>query len=299
MARPEWLRTFVAVYRAGSVTDASRVRGLSQPAASQQLAGLERVVGSALFVRSPEGMVPTEAGRALYGEVCSALDQLEGVLAGLDGGRVQRSMPAIRLGASAELFAAEVVGRLAGVEAPVVAHFADDVELLGRLERGELDVAVTSTSPSRRSLSAVPGGEKRFVLVSTPHLVPEAGFSSLQALGDWLAGRDWVAYSLELPLTRRFWQTQLGRPFAANLRLVAPDLRAVLRAVVCGLGVSMLPSFVCAGALDSGEVDQLHPIAGLVAPEPWYVCSRQGEAGRPGLAKLLAALAPTGAEVGA
>ncbi len=261
--------------------------GLSQPAASQQLAGLERAVGSALFVRSAEGMVPTERGRSLYGEVCSALDQLEAVLAGLDAGRVARSRPALRLGSSAELFTAEVLARLASVEVTVVAHFADDDDLLGRLERGELDVVVTSTSPPRRSLTAIAGGEKRFVLVAPPRVAPDAPFSSLGRLGDWLTGRDWVAYSLELPLTRRFWQTQLGRPFSANLRLVAPDLRAVLGAVVSGLGISMLPSFVCAGALGSGQVVELHPVAGLVAPEPWYLCVRQGEATRPDVAVLL------------
>lgn len=287
MARPEWLRTFVAIYRAGSVTDAARLRGLSQPAASQQLAGLERAVGAALFVRSPEAMVPTERGRALYGEVCSAPDQLESVLSGLDAGRVPRSRPALRVGSSAELFAAEVLARLASIEVPVVAHFAEDADLLARLERGEIDLAVTSTSPLRRSLEAVPGGEKRFALVGPPHLVPDAGFSSLDQLGDWLCGRDWVAYSLELPLTRRFWQTQLGRPFAANLRLVAPDLRVVLGAVVAGLGISMLPSFVCAGALEAGQIAELHPIAELVAPEPWYVCFRHGEATRPDVAALL------------
>lgn len=287
MARPEWLRTFVAVYRSGSVTDAARLRGLSQPAASQQLAGLERAVGTALFVRRPEGMAPTERGRSLYAEVCSALDQLEVVLAGLDAGRLAQARPALRLGSSAELFSAEVLPRLAGSALSVVAHFGDDGELLGRLERGELDVVLTSATPPRRSITAQQGGEKRFVLVGALDQAREAGFSSLRQLGDWLTGKDWVAYSLELPVTRRFWQSHLGRPFSANLRLVAPDLRAVLGAVVCGLGVSMLPSFVCAGALAAGQIVELHPITELVAPEPWSVCFRQGEATRPDLAALL------------
>lgn len=298
MARPEWLRTFVAVYRAGSVTDAARLRGLSQPAASQQLAGLERAVGAALFVRGPEGMTPTERGRSLYGEVCSALDQLEAVLAGLDAGRVTQARPALRLGSSAELFSAEVLPRLAASALSVVAHFADDVELLARLEHGDLDVVLTSATPPRRSISAQHVGDKRFMLVGAPHQASEAGFGSLRHLGDWLTGQDWVAYSLELPVTRRFWQAHLDRPFSANLRLVAPDLRAVLGAVICGLGVSMLPSFVCAGALADGQIVELHPIADLVAPEPWSVCFRQGEASRPDVAALLAVFSEPRSEDG-
>ena len=47
MSRPEWLRTFLAIYRAGSVAEAARLRGLSQPATSQQLAALERAARQA------------------------------------------------------------------------------------------------------------------------------------------------------------------------------------------------------------------------------------------------------------
>src|SRR5487761_2023933 len=104
MARPDWLRTFVAIYRSGSVTDGARLRSLSQPAASQQLSGLERVVGAPLFVRVAEGVVPTERGRALYADVASALDQLEVVLSGLDAGRVDDWRAAVRVGSSGELF---------------------------------------------------------------------------------------------------------------------------------------------------------------------------------------------------
>jgi len=296
MARAEWLRTFVAVYRSGSVTDAARLRGVSQPAASQQLAALERAVGTSLFVRSPAGMAPTERGRALYAEVCSALDQLEGVLAGLDAGRLVDERPTLRIGSSTELFAAEVLHRLVAFDMPVVAAFGDDADLLRRLEHGELDVAVTSSRPSRRSISARPGGEKRFVLVAAPGTAPPEGFGSLGELGAWCCGQEWVAYSSELPITRRFWQHHLGRPFAARLRLVDADLRVVLDAVTLGVGVSLLPSFLCAAALRAGQVEELHPVAALVDPEPWYVCTRQGDDVRPDVAAFLGSFGSPGAE---
>ena len=69
MASAEWLRTFVAVYRAGSVTDGAALRSLSQPAASQQLRSLERAVGTPVFVRTPHGTDPTRRGRELYAAV--------------------------------------------------------------------------------------------------------------------------------------------------------------------------------------------------------------------------------------
>src|SRR5580704_7901759 len=104
MSRPEQLRTFVAVYRARSVTDGARDRGLSQPAASQQLAVLERSVGSPLFVRTPRGVEPTGHGVALYAETAAVLDQLEAVLAGLDDPPAGRVSGALRIGSTAEVF---------------------------------------------------------------------------------------------------------------------------------------------------------------------------------------------------
>jgi DNA-binding transcriptional LysR family regulator len=287
MTRPEQLRTFVAVYRARSVTDGALQRGLSQPAASQQLAALERAVGGPLFVRTPRGVEPTGRGVALYAETASALDQLEAVLTGLETAPTDRPSAPLRLGSTAEFFSALVLPRIGDGDLAVVASFGDDAELLEQLERGELDVAVMSSVPGRRSLDAVAVGQKRFVLVASPSAVPGTAFGSLTELGDWLVPRSWVAYSLELPITRRFWQTHLGRPFSARLRLVAPDLRAVTGAVERGIGCSILPRFVCARALDERRIVEVHPVSDLIPAEPWFVCFRSGDGTRPPVADFV------------
>jgi DNA-binding transcriptional LysR family regulator len=98
MSRSEWLRTFVAVYRTGSVTVGARSRGLSQPAASQQLAALARAVGGPVVSRGPGGVLPTARGRELYAQVAEPLDRLEDVLADLDGGRLRRRDRPVRPG---------------------------------------------------------------------------------------------------------------------------------------------------------------------------------------------------------
>ncbi len=287
MSRPEQLRTFVAVYRARSVTDGARERRVSQPAASQQLAALERAVGSPLFVRTPRGVEPTGRAVALYAETASALDQLETVLAGLEDVPSGVSTAPLRLGSTAEFFSSLVLPRIGATDLAVVASFGEDAELLPQLERGELDVAVMSSVPGRRSFDAVPVGQKRFVLVGSPRLVPDSPFASLTALGDWLVGQSWAAYSLELPITRRFWQTHLRRPFSARLRLVAPDLRAVTGAVERGIGCSILPRFVCARALEEHRIVEVHPVSDLIPGEPWFVCFRTGDRARRGVAEFV------------
>jgi DNA-binding transcriptional LysR family regulator len=290
MARTDWLRTFVAIYRTGSVSDGARARHLSQPAASQQLTALERNVGGPLFVRGPGGVTPTRQARDLYATVADALDRIEGVLDGLDAGAVRLPPARLQLGASAECFAGVLLSRLAAFPFAVDATFGPDAELLDRLGRAELDVAVTTATTAKRAAVATAIGHKSFVLVAAPDLAPARRFRSLHRLGEWLTGRPWVSYSAELPLTRRFWQDALGRPFAAELRLVAPDLRVVAAAVERGLGTSLLPRFACEEPLRAGRVVEVHPVAGLVPPEPWYASVRPGDLERPAIRAVLDAL---------
>jgi DNA-binding transcriptional LysR family regulator len=287
MSRPDQLRTFVAVYRARSVTDGARQRGLSQPAASQQLAGLERAVGAPLFVRTPRGVEPTDAGVTLYGEIAPAVDQLDAVVGHLDARRARPAPGPVRVGSTAEFFSARVLPLVGATDLALVARFGDDAGLVASLERGELDVAVLSTVPARRSLGAVPIGQKPFALVAAPDRAPAVAFASLDALGDWLVDQAWVAYSLELPITRRFWQVHLRRPFSARLRLVAPDLRAVTEAVERGMGCSILPTFVCARALEENRVVEVHPVADLIPCEPWFLCFRNDEITRSSVQRLM------------
>ncbi len=296
MAASEWLRTFVAIYRTGSVSAGAAQRGLSQPAASQQLALLERRVGLPLFVRTSQGVEPTRRGRQLHAEVADSLDRLEPVLAGIDGGAVVTPDPTIRIGSAAESFAAVVLARIGPDSPPLTARFGSDQVLLDLLEHGELDLAVTSTTPSRRSLSSTPIGMKRFVLVGPPSLVPSTPAGSRSELGAWLTGKPWVAYSSELPLTRRFWLAAFDRPFGGDLRLVAPDLRVVVAAVARGLGISLLPEFACADALARGTVVEVSPVDDVVATEPWFACIRAVDAGRRPLNRLIAALLDAGGQ---
>lgn len=284
MARSEWLRTFVAVYRAGSVTAGARRRGLSQPAASQQLAALRALAGGPLFTRTPAGVEPTPRGRELYGQVADALDRLEEVLAALDGGRLPE--PAVvRIGASAEYAALRLVPALAGVPATVRLRFGSDAELLGLLGSGELDVACLPRLPERRDLAATPLRPEPFVLVAAPELAPPpVEAAEPHRLGDWLAGRPWVAVTVELPRTRRLWTEVLGRPFAGDLRMAAPDRRVVAAAVAAGIGASLLPRYTCQAALDAGAVVEVGAVGDGVPAEPWFACTRAG--GGPAAAPL-------------
>ena len=140
MPASEWLRTFVAIYRAGSVTAGAALRGLSPPAAGQHLSGLERNAGVPLFIRTATGVEPTR-------HMCVQLDHLEPVLVGFDSGAATTPPPSIRFGSSAEYFSFEVVPKFDPSGPAIVATCGGDDEVIGLLERGALDIAMTSTTP--------------------------------------------------------------------------------------------------------------------------------------------------------
>jgi LysR family nitrogen assimilation transcriptional regulator len=62
---------------AGSITRAADILHIAQPALSQQVSGLETQFGQQLLIRSKRGVVPTEAGKALYRHAQRILRQLE------------------------------------------------------------------------------------------------------------------------------------------------------------------------------------------------------------------------------
>jgi DNA-binding transcriptional LysR family regulator len=90
------LHVLMAVAQAGSMSKAAVLLNTTQPAISRSIAELERTIGMRLLERNPQGVEPTEYGRAL----------LKGGVAVFDGNRHEaltspsRDSPAIQPGMS-------------------------------------------------------------------------------------------------------------------------------------------------------------------------------------------------------
>jgi LysR family transcriptional regulator, regulator for genes of the gallate degradation pathway len=106
------MHVFREVARLGSVSAAARAVHVSQPAVTQAIAGLERLFGSPLFVRSSTGMALTRAGEAcrmrierLFAQLREAVVEVTRGAGGeraLDVSRVLRSASLDALGAVVE-----------------------------------------------------------------------------------------------------------------------------------------------------------------------------------------------------
>jgi len=71
------LQVFFAVVQCGSMAKAAAELGVTQPAVSEVIAGLEDAFGIRLFDRSPHGAEPTIYGRALLKRGIAAFDELK------------------------------------------------------------------------------------------------------------------------------------------------------------------------------------------------------------------------------
>src|ERR1700760_1853326 len=140
------LRAFLTIAETGSVTRASEVLHIVQPAVSRQLRLLEEDLGTPLFYRGRHGMEPTEAGTIL-------IDRARRVLRELDQARDEiRPEPGALSGlvsvgllpSTSDLLAAPLVCRLQELypelEVNVTVGYAG--HLRQWLAGGEVDVAL-------------------------------------------------------------------------------------------------------------------------------------------------------------
>jgi DNA-binding transcriptional LysR family regulator len=292
MADLNWYRNFVAVYRAGSVSGAARVKHLTQPAISQQLSALESSIGEPLFVRTPKGMQPTERGKFLYTQIAESLDRLERVNTNLSRVHNNAQNP-IRLGTSPEFFSEYILPRVASHPLRLHTQFVDAKGggLFAQLEAGTLDVVIGVQRSNMRALEDRVLLEKKFYLVGSTQLEPPR---REQALSTWLRQQSWVSYSADLPMIRQFFSSKFKTRFDGHLALIVPDLRAVRLAVQLGMGISILPDFLCDEAIKAGQLQNLWGEKEVIPNERWLMTYRDVDAGRDEFAQLVQLLQDNG-----
>ncbi|MFJ1787051.1 LysR family transcriptional regulator [Streptomyces anulatus] len=251
------LRTFLAVYRAGSLTAAARQVGLSQPTVTAQVRALEEGIGQQLFQRLPRGVVPTTVADELAAEVATHIDALAAVA---ERDLTERSPFAkpLHLGGPAELTSTRVLPALAplvdqGLRLRISLGLSD--ELLEGLAAGRLDLVISTVRPRSRAVTAAPLADEEFVLVAGPSWAARIDRERLAQEGAaCLVGVPLVSYAEELPVIRRYWRTLFGKRPTCSAAVVVPDLRGVLAATVAGAGITVLPRYLCTEELASGTL---------------------------------------------
>ncbi|TQM03996.1 LysR family transcriptional regulator [Pseudonocardia kunmingensis] len=290
---PRRLLTFRAVVRAGSISAGARELGWTQPAVSQQLAGLERAAGTPLLVRGPTGVVPTEAGAAVLrhaeavdGALRAAREEVDDLI-GLRSGTVriaafpsagavvvpavaaalrERAVPAGSPGVQLRTEEAEPPEAVALVRSNDV-HLALAFRYPGPVEAGDLVWHPLAQDPTR------------IVLPATRPPV-----DGLAALRD----EAWVAGCARCRAHLLAACAAVG--FTPDVRHVTDDYVAVQALVARGVAVALLPELALRAATLDGV--RAHPDPAL-APRTIGVLHRPGVDRVPAVAAVLTALRTT------
>lgn len=163
---PEGLRYAQAVARTGSFSAAAREYDVTQPALSNAIRRLEKILGARLFERNTRGARPTIFGATILPRIDAALAALDAITAEARHWRAGEPRP-VRIGVS-PLISADVVARahsaVAGLpgrgRGSLVLREADLSELRTALDDDELDlIVVPAVLPLTRYRHRVIGSE--------------------------------------------------------------------------------------------------------------------------------------------
>ncbi|CAM3241872.1 LysR family transcriptional regulator [Sporolactobacillus spathodeae] len=244
----EWYRSFVAIYKYNSVSEAAKIRIMTQPAMSQHLSSLEAEVGERLFMRTARKMMPTERGKQLYSQVAPLVESLEETTLSFKAACLP-TLSTIRIGSAIEYFSENILDQLQNFKTCTISYFGEADHLLDRLKEDKVDLIITSQKCQIPGIDCIKLCTEQFVISAPKHLqIPPV--DDLKAKEEWLLAQDWISYGLELPIIRRFWREHFKkRPIIKPIHTI-PNLHLILRAIENGAGISLIPTYILKNSMD-------------------------------------------------
>lgn len=256
----DMLAAFLKVADTASVSQAALELGIGKSVVSKRIAVLEDKVQATLFSRSTRKVVLTPAGEAYLDFARRALEEMS---AGIERLRAMRSelTGCIRLTAPVS-WGQHVLARLLPEFLRLHPGIEVELTLADRrldLARERIDIALRwSTTPSPE-LASMPVARVGWVLVAAPAYLKSAGVPSTPpdlrshaCLYYWRENSDdaWMLVARRTapePMEERVNVQVRSRYHVDN-----PD--AVRDAAIAGLGIALLPDYVCSAALESGQL---------------------------------------------
>ena len=254
------LSAFVQVAQQRSVSAAARELGLGKSLVSKRVAQLEAAVKTVLFSRSTRRVALTPAGEAYLDSARRALAELQGAEERLRELRSDLSGP-IRLTAPVSWGQRVLARRLPEF---LRLHPAIEVELqladrMLDLAYERIDIALRWSSLPTTDLSAVPVAQVPWVVVAAPDYLAQAP-----------AGLPDTPQALAAHPCMTYWRTGADDTWTLDNAVLSVDVRvrsryhadnpeAVAEAALAGLGVALLPRYLCEEALADGRLSSLLP----------------------------------------
>lgn len=241
------VRSFVAIVDAGSMVAAAEQVFVTQSALSLQMKRLEELLQQSLFARSGRVLELTRQGELLLPYARRLLSAHDEAVSALDQDRLAGPVRIGMVQDFADVILSGLLGRFGELhpDVQIYARIAGTFDLLGLLDRGELDAILGYAG--ERDASAVRS-------------------ATMTWFGDpALASRDVVPLAvLEPPCRFReaaiFALEKAGRPY--RIAVESPNLSALRAAMSAGLGISCRTPFALPG-LTPLPTDRLPDLPGV------------------------------------
>ncbi len=280
----EWYRSFISIYKHGSVSAAAKARFLTQPAMSQHLSALEAEVGEPLFTRAPRKMIPTDKGKELYTKLVPLIENLESATHEIRHTASKDSLsPVLKIGSPIEYFTGRLLQKVQHVDVRLITQFGTASTLLEDLIQEEVDLIFTPKKQSIAGIEYVKLEEETFVLTAQKGALEQA--SSLEEIESFLRQQKWLSYGLDLPIIRRYWREHFKKRPDIQAHHIIPNLQSILRAIELGIGISILPTYLIEESIKEGKSEVLFPH--LSVNNTLYAAYRIDQKGDPMLREIV------------
>ncbi|MBC9933041.1 LysR family transcriptional regulator [Chitinophaga qingshengii] len=254
----EWLRTFKAIYEAGTLSAAAQELSVSQPGVSLHLNSLEAFTGYKLFDRSARKMVPTEKGKILYNYILAPLKKLETGEQHFHK-RSKEERATISVGMCFETFQFTLEEHIANLPFNLIIKFGEYPQMQHDLDNGLLDLIITPQKGQQQNLQYVPFSKERIVLIAgnkTETAEPEnllAGGKMKEATRI-LKQQLWYSTAADMEHLKNFWVRHFGEHPDFSPNFIVPNISSIIRCLSDGKGFSVVPDFLCTEAIASGKI---------------------------------------------
>lgn len=253
MIRSDLIATFVEIVRQGSLNGAARALRLSRSVISDRLATLEADIGAALIIRSTTGMSLTPEGETFLDHAIKILADMEVARAavgsphGAISGRLRVATPT----ALASEWLTPLFASFMRAHPNVVLEISAADRTIDIVSEG-FDLAIRSARHPDSDLLAKRLTTGRRVIVCSPEFAAQNTLPS--SIHD-LAGHRFAVYRNRRPTADWTFNTDHGTASAKPVGVFEADDGPVLRrAVIEGVGICLLPTFIVSAALCAGEL---------------------------------------------
>ncbi|TAL91701.1 MAG: LysR family transcriptional regulator [Rhodanobacter sp.] len=252
---------FAAVVEHGGFSAAGRALGIPKSRLSKRVAQLEERLGVRLLQRTTRRFVVTEVGERFYTHCRAVLEEAQAAQDAVDELRAE-PRGVVRLSCPVSLtqtvLAYLLPDFLAAYPKIQVRVLSSDrrVDVIG--EGYDLAIRVRSKLDTDANLVIRSFGHAFTTLIASPALLQAHGRPTTP---DELAGLP--ALSMREHEGAQVWELvdAQGRQVHVEVqaRLITGDFAVLLEAARRGLGVALLPDFVCAAAIQAGELEVVLP----------------------------------------